>query len=71
MWKKTKANLSNFGVQPSMHKVIHISSRIKIHGRCDGSQVEGGRLWATRPLETIEVIARMVGHHHYEAVDVG
>ena len=54
-----------------MHKVIHISSRIKIHGRCDGSQVEGGRLWATRPLETIEVIARMVGHHHYEAVDVG
>ena len=54
-----------------MHEVIHISSRIKIHGRCDGSQVEGGRLWSTGPLEAIEVIARVIGHHHDEAVDVG
>ena len=54
-----------------MHEVIHISSRIEIHGGGDGPQVEGGRLGSTGPLETIEVIARVVGHHHNEAVDVG
>lgn len=53
-----------------MHEVIQIAAGIKIHARSDGSEVKGGRFWFARTLETVEIIASMVGYHHNEAVDV-
>ncbi len=54
-----------------MHEVIHIAAGIKIHARSDGSEVKGGRFRFARTLETVKIIASMVGNHHNEAVDVG
>ena len=53
-----------------VHEVVHIAAGIKIHARSDGSEVEGGRFWFTRTLETVKIITSMVGYHHDEAVDV-